>query len=120
VGSEQGGVRPVLIIQNDVGNKFSATTIVAPLTTREKTEIPTHVPVRLGDVDNVILLEQMRAISRTRLISRYGELTKDEIAQVDQAIRISLGISDESNKIQTARVLPPHRERRICAKSTNT
>ena len=83
VGSEQGGVRPVLIVQNDVGNQHSPTTIVAPMTTRDKMPMTTHVPVKLGDVDNVILLEQVRAISRVRLISRFGEISKEDLARVE-------------------------------------
>lgn len=111
VGSEQGGIRPVLIVQNNLGNKYSATTIIAPLTTRDKADIPTHVSVQLGDVRNVILLEQVRAISRTRLISKYGEITRAELALVDRAMRISLGIVDGKKEDRRDTVRTFHRER---------
>ena len=113
VGSEQGGVRPVLIVQNDVGNQHSPTTIVAPMTTRDKMPMTTHVPVKLGDVDNVILLEQVRAISRVRLISRFGEISKEDLARVDNAMRASLGIEPEEDPAPIPRpVIPPNRQRR--------
>ena len=67
------------------------------MTTRDKMPMTTHVPVKLGDVDNVILLEQVRAISRVRLISRFGEISKEDLARVDNAMRASLGIEPEED-----------------------
>ena len=97
IGSEQGGIRPVVVIQNDVGNKYSPTTIVAPMTTQNKTKLPTHVLVTVCGKQNTILLEQIRSISRIRLIFKYGELSDNEIDQVNQAIMISLGLPDALN-----------------------
>ena len=73
----------------------------------------THVPVKLGDVDNVILLEQVRAISRVRLISRFGEISKEDLARVDNAMRASLGIEPEEDPAPIPRpFIPPKRQRR--------
>lgn len=93
VGSEQGGLRPVLIIQNDTGNKFSTTTIVAPLTTQTKTKVPTHCKVKLpnGKV-SIILLEQIRTIDKSRIKGKsIGRL--EDMEKVDKAIAISLGLA---------------------------
>ena len=91
-GSEQGGMRPVLIIQNNVGNKHSATTIIAPMTTRAKVDMPTHVKAKLEGIDNIILLEQIRGISRNRLISRVGKLDNQTMEKVDEALKVSLAL----------------------------
>ena len=93
VGSEQGGTRPVVIIQNNAGNQHSPNTIIAPMTTKNKAPLPTHVPVMLNGVKNIILLEQPRVISRIRLISCCGELSDEELEKVDQAILVSFGIT---------------------------
>ena len=94
-GSEQGGVRPVLILQNDVGNQHSPTTIIAPITSIQKKKyLPTHVFVK-ADVlpkDSCILLEHIRAIDKTRLRDFIGELEGQTMKQVNRAIRISLAI----------------------------
>lgn len=95
-GSEQGGTRPVLIIQNDIGNKHSPTVIVGVITTRNKSRIPTHV--HLGQAfglpkQSILLLEQVRTIDKLRLKEKIGEITDDEIlGQINQAIRISFGL----------------------------
>ena len=93
-GSEQGGVRPVLMIQNDMGNRFSPTVIIAAVTSRQdKHPLPTHVPVSPNHCGlkehSVVLLEQIRTIDRVRLREYIGRLTE----QVDQALRISIGLS---------------------------
>ncbi|WP_289026672.1 type II toxin-antitoxin system PemK/MazF family toxin [uncultured Flavonifractor sp.] len=93
VGSEQGGVRPVVIIQNDAGNQHSPTTIIAPMTTRSKSRLPTHVAVTRNGVRNIIMLEQTRVISRNRLISSSGALSEEDMAKVDQAILVSFGLA---------------------------
>ena len=95
VGSEQGGVRPVLIIQNDVGNKFSPTVIAAAITSKlDKARLPTHVALNtatgLGK-DSVLLLEQLRTIDKTRLGARVGEVGADTMQKVNNALLISLG-----------------------------
>ena len=96
VGSEQGGVRPVLIIQNDIGNKFSPTVIVAAVTSQlTKAKLPTHIEVRQGGFglakDSVILLEQIRTLDKRRLKEKTGMLDEITMQKVDKAILISLG-----------------------------
>lgn len=92
IGSEQGGMRPVLIIQNDVGNLHSPTTIVATMTSKMgKHPLPTHVKMPLF-VDSLILCEQLRTIDKSRLKGMVAELNEETMAQVDRAIRISLEV----------------------------
>ena len=97
-GSEQGGLRPVLILQNDMGNKHSPTTIIAPITSiQKKTYLPTHVFMG-ADVlpkDSYILLEHIRAIDKTRLRNFIGRIEAETIKKVNQAICISLDINKE-------------------------
>ena len=101
VGSEQGGVRPVLVVQNDTGNKYSPTVIAAAVTSRiNKAKLPTHIelPQAYGlQKDSVILLEQIRTIDKKRLMSRIGQLPPATMSRVNKAILISLGF-DESNR----------------------
>ncbi len=97
VGSEQGGVRPVLIIQNDVGNKYSPTVIAAAITSqREKTKLPTHISVVSGDCglakDSIVLLEQVRTIDKKRLKERMGTLDDNAMGMVDKALSVSFGL----------------------------
>ena len=96
VGSEQGGRRPVLIIQNDIGNKHSPTVIAAAITSkRYKHNIPTHIEIRKrGNLakDSIVLLEQVRTLDKRRLISRIGGLTTKEMKDVDRALTVSLGL----------------------------
>jgi len=97
IGHEQGGRRPVLIIQNDVGNRYSPTTIVAPLTTTFSVRVyPTEVRVRAGaggvTRDSSILLNQIKAIDKRRLERCVGQLDTATMQQVDEAIKISLGL----------------------------
>ena len=95
VGSEQGGVRPVLEVQNDVGNKYSPTVIAAAVTSRiNKAKLPTHIelPSAYGLAkDSVILLEQIRTLDKRRLKERIGELPPEAMTKVNRAILISLG-----------------------------
>ncbi|CBL16503.1 MULTISPECIES: type II toxin-antitoxin system PemK/MazF family toxin [Ruminococcus] len=98
VGSEQGGVRPVLIVQNDVGNKHSPTVIAAAITSqREKAKLPTHIELRAASCglsrDSVVLLEQIRTIDKRRLKERMGELDAPSMSQVNNALEISFGLS---------------------------
>lgn len=99
VGSEQGGVRPVLIVQNDIGNKYSPTVIVAAITSRiNKAKMPTHIEIK-GDEyglskDSVILLEQIRTIDKKRLKERIGHMDETVIETVNEAILISFGLMD--------------------------
>lgn len=104
-GSEQGGKRPVVIIQNDTGNKFSPTLIVAAITGKiDKAKIPTHVEVNAEKykfkTNSVILLEQIRTIDKTRLQEKLTYLDDEKMKEVDKAIQISLGLDDDSNKKQ--------------------
>jgi mRNA interferase MazF len=92
IGSEQGGHRPVIVIQNDIGNIHSPTTIVAPITSKmTKKPLPTHVDIPLFQ-DSVILCEQLRTIDKARLKSLIAEADKQTMAAVDKAIKISLGV----------------------------
>jgi mRNA interferase MazF len=95
VGSEQGGIRPVLVVQNDVGNKYSPTIIAAAVTSKiNKAKLPTHIelPSAYGLAkDSVILLEQIRTLDKRRLKERIGELPPDTMNLVNRAILISLG-----------------------------
>ena len=97
VGSEQGGIRPVLIVQNDVGNKHSPTVIAAAITSqREKTKLPTHIELDAAGCglakDSVVLLEQIRTIDKKRLKERMGELDTPVMTKVNTALSISFGI----------------------------
>ena len=99
VGSEQGGVRPVLIIQNDIGNQFSPTTIVAAITSQiNKAKLPTHVEIpasKVGlDKDSVILGEQIRTIDKSRLKQKIAVLDDEAMQKVNKALEISLGIKE--------------------------
>lgn len=95
VGSEQGGIRPVLIIQNDIGNRHSPTVICAAITSRmNKAKLPTHVEIdaRKCEIvkDSVILLEQLRTIDKTRLRDRVCHLDENILKEVDYALKVSL------------------------------
>lgn len=98
VGSEQGGVRPVLIIQNEAGNKYSSTVICAAITSRQnKAKIPTHVEIAANRCniakDSVILLEQVRTIDKQRLREKVCHLDDEIMGNVNHALRISLSLS---------------------------
>ena len=95
-GSEQGGIRPVLVIQNDTGNKHSPTTIVAAITSKEeKAKLPTHVEVDSCGVErkSLALLEQIRTIDKSRLIKYVGKLDGATVKEINEAISISLGLN---------------------------
>ena len=97
VGSEQGGVRPVLVIQNDIGNKYSPTVICAAITSQiNKAKLPTHVEIVATNYDlvknSVILLEQIRTIDKKRLKEKICNLDKDLMKEVDKSIRVSFGL----------------------------
>ena len=97
IGSEQGGLRPVLIVQNDVGNKYSPTVIAAAITSRvSKTKLPTHIDLA-GDgaglaKDSVVLLEQIRTIDKKRLKEKMGHVDEDTMRSVNSAIEVSFGL----------------------------
>ena len=97
IGSEQGGIRPVLIIQNDIGNRYSPTVIAAAITSqRDKTKLPTHISVEASDCglakDSIVLLEQVRTIDKQRLKERMGSLDIASMGMVDKALSVSFGL----------------------------
>ena len=100
VGSEQGGVRPVLIIQNDIGNRHSPTVIAAAITSRQdKTRLPTHIGVRANRCglakDSIVLTEQIRTLDKRRLRERAGRIPEDDMRRVDEALGVSMGLHDQ-------------------------
>ncbi|MBE6827692.1 MAG: type II toxin-antitoxin system PemK/MazF family toxin [Ruminococcaceae bacterium] len=97
IGSEQGGMRPVLIVQNDVGNRYSPTVIAAAITSQKyKTKLPTHISVnadRCGlQKDSVVLLEQVRTLDKQRLRERMGNLPDSEMNKINRALSVSFGL----------------------------
>ena len=99
VGSEQGGIRPVLIVQNDVGNKYSPTVIAAAITSQQdKTELPTHIKVDADDCglskNSIVLLEQVRTIDKQRLRERMGSLGRGAMNRIDRALSESFGLGN--------------------------
>ncbi|MGL5972195.1 MAG: type II toxin-antitoxin system PemK/MazF family toxin [Oscillospiraceae bacterium] len=106
VGSEQGGVRPVLIVQNDVGNKYSPTVIAAAITSQiDKSKLPTHINLQ-GDncglaKNSVVLLEQVRTIDKKRLKEKMGKVEHNYMDRVDKALFVSFGLKDSFNNQNT-------------------
>ena len=101
IGSEQGGIRPVLIVQNDVGNKYSPTVIAAAITSqKEKNKLPTHIEIEsVGcglSKDSIVLLEQIRTIDKKRLKERMGMLDMNSMHRIDNALSVSFGISQNN------------------------
>ena len=107
-GSEQGGKRPVIIIQNDVGNHYSPTVIVTAVTSRffKKRALPTHVPLDNAELEKnlLALLEQIRTIDKSRLIRKIGRVPEEKMKEINQAIHVSLSlgqlVDDEVSQIQ--------------------
>ncbi|MTV82940.1 type II toxin-antitoxin system PemK/MazF family toxin [Secundilactobacillus folii] len=102
VGSEQGGVRPVLVVQNNIGNHYSPTVIVAAITARiSKPKMPTHVGIKAHhsgiEKDSVILLEQIRTIDKQRLKDHVDQLDDATMQQVDRALEVSIGLNKKSD-----------------------
>ncbi|MEG0304915.1 MAG: type II toxin-antitoxin system PemK/MazF family toxin [Oscillospiraceae bacterium] len=99
IGSEQGGVRPVLIVQNDMGNRHSPTVIAAAITSKQdKSNLPTHIDLKANHCglakDSVVLLEQIRTLDKKRLREKTGHLDEEDIARVDTALGISFGLHE--------------------------
>lgn len=97
VGSEQGGIRPVIIIQNDIGNKYSPTVIVAAITSQiNKAKLPTHVEISSEEYglnkDSVVLLEQIRTLDKKRLKEKIGHMTESDMEKVDKALLVSVAL----------------------------
>ena len=102
VGSEQGGIRPVLIVQNDVGNRFSPTVIAAAITSQsDKAKLPTHIKVNASGSglarDSIVLLEQVRTIDKQRLKEKMGALDALSMNRINQALSISFGLGSPEN-----------------------
>ena len=96
IGSEQGGVRPVLVVQNDVGNKYSPTVIAAAVTSKiDKAKLPTHIELSAREYglskDSVVLLEQIRTLDKTRLKERIGQVSADKMRKINEPLLVSLG-----------------------------
>lgn len=103
IGSEQGGVRPVLIVQNDVGNKYSPTVIAAAITSQmEKSKLPTHINLQARNCglskDSVVLLEQVRTIDKKRLKERMGKVENKYMDKVDEALSVSFGLNVRASR----------------------
>ena len=101
IGSEQGGIRPVLIVQNDIGNKFSPTVIAAAITSqKEKSRLPTHIQLPSEECglsrDSVVLLEQIRTIDKKRLKERMGRLDEVSMNEINRALTISFGLGADT------------------------
>ena len=101
VGSEQGGIRPVLIVQNEIGNRHSPTVIAAAITSRlDKARLPTHINIRAADTglakDSVVLLEQIRTLDKRRLREHMGRLDEAQMQRVDNAIAVSFGLHTDT------------------------
>ena len=97
VGSEQGGIRPVLIVQNDVGNRYSPTVIAAAITSqKDKTNLPTHIELNASKCglakDSIVLLEQIRTIDKCRLKGYLGSISQKEMRDIDRALKLSIGL----------------------------
>ena len=94
IGSEQGGIRPVVIIQNDRGNYFSPTVIVAAITGQVKKELPTHTKIKTTGLpkESTALLEQIRTVDKTRLLEKIGEVSVDEMNRITEALRVSIDV----------------------------
>lgn len=96
VGCEQGGIRPVLVIQNDIGNRYSPTVIVVAITSKPKKELPTHVELGCMEAlqkNSVVLLEQIRTIDRIRLLEYIGSVSRLRMLLIDQSLSLSVGLS---------------------------
>lgn len=99
IGSEQGGIRPVLVVQNDIGNQYSPTTVILAITSQiNKAKLPTHVELKAKtygmERDSVILAEQIRTIDKTRLKQRIAILNEETMNKVNQALVVSLGLNE--------------------------
>ncbi|MEG0542203.1 MAG: type II toxin-antitoxin system PemK/MazF family toxin [Angelakisella sp.] len=106
IGSEQGGMRPVLIVQNDVGNKFSPTVIAAAITSqRDKAQLPTHIQLSSQSCglskDSVVLLEQVRTIDKKRLKEKMGRIEDSAMGEIDRALTISFGLGEKTSGSDT-------------------
>lgn len=101
IGSEQGGPRPAVVVQNDIGNKHAPTVIIAPVTSKtKKTNLPTHVKLtsKCLERNSMVLMEQIKTIDKSRIESYIGTLTDEEMKMIEKALRISLGMGRYKKK----------------------
>lgn len=99
IGSEQGGVRPVLVVQNNVGNRYSPTVVVLPVSSAKKNYLPTHIHVcgsKMLPKDSIVLAEQIRTIDRNRLKRYVGSVGFEIMKKVDKAVKISIGVDNDA------------------------
>jgi mRNA interferase MazF len=111
VGSEQGGIRPVLIVQNDIGNKYSPTVIAAAITSQqEKTKLPTHIELTAENCglqkNSIVLLEQIRTIDKKRLKEKMGMLDDGAMNRIDNALSVSFGLRPQLRRRESHPVPP--------------
>lgn len=95
IGSEQGGIRPVLVVQNNVGNKYSPTLVVLPISSAKKINMPTHICIcgsKMLPKNSIVLAEQIRTIDRNRLLRYVGSVGLEVMEKVDRAVKISIGV----------------------------
>ena len=95
IGSEQGGIRPVFVVQNNVGNKYSPTVVVLPISSAKRNNMPTHIRIcgsKMLPKDSIVLAEQIRTIDRDRLLRYVGSLGLEVMEKVDRAVKISIGV----------------------------
>ena len=95
IGSEQGGIRPVLVVHNNVGNKYSPTVVVLPISSAKKNNMPTHIHIcgsKMLPKDSIVLAEQIRTIDRNRLLRYVGSVSLEIMGKVDRAVKISIGV----------------------------
>lgn len=125
IGSEQGGLRPVLIVQNDVGNKYSPTVIAAAITSKmSKAKLPTHIDVFASQVglakDSVILLEQIRTIDKQRLKEKMGHLDDSVMNEVNDAITVSFGLGSYKEETQNTPITQASQEALVASANLPT
>ena len=95
IGSEQGDIRPVLVVQNNFGNKYSPTVVVLPISSAKKPDLPTHIHIcssKMLPKDSIVLAEQIRTIDRNRLLRYVGSVGLEIMEKVDRAVKISIGV----------------------------
>ena len=94
IGAEQGGIRPVVIIQNDRGNRFSPTVIVAAITGQDKRNLPTHTKLKTTGLpkESTALLEQIRTLDKSRLLEKLGDVSESEMNRITEALRVSIDV----------------------------
>ena len=96
IGSEQGGIRPVLVVQNNVGNKYSPTVVVLPISSAKKNNMPTHIHIcgsKMLPKDSIVLAEQIRTIDRNRLKNYVGSAGLEIMEKINEAMKISIGVN---------------------------